>query len=277
MSENAETHIIDALGRSIALPAPPRRIVSLVPSLTEYLFAIDAGDLLVGVTDYCMRPAERVAQLPKVRGTKNPDRTLIQALQPDLVLAVKEENRERDVRAFEAMGLAVYVADINSVADAVAQLGTLAALVGRSGAAEGLLDAMRAALVAPPPAVHPRVLAFIWREPWMAIGGATYAHDLLRLCGADNVALQLGERYPRAALETFMQLDPQVILLPSEPYAFTAADRAAFAAYPRVSAVAHGRIVLCDGELLTWYGPRTVTALQMLRAQFESGRDADAA
>ncbi|MFP4436280.1 MAG: helical backbone metal receptor [Chloroflexaceae bacterium] len=258
--------LTDALGRTVPLSAPPRRIVSLVPSLTEYLFAIGVGDRLVGVTDYCIEPAAAVATLPKVRGTKNPDRELIRALQPDLLLASKEENRQRDVTAFAAANIPVYVTDIQSVAGAVAQLAALAAILEAEATAAPLLDAIRAALAEAgehPPAC--RTLTFIWRDPWMAVGSATYADDLLRLCGAENVALHLGGRYPRATLDEFMQLNPEVILLPDEPYRFTEADREVFAPFGAVPAVRAQRIHLCDGMLLTWYGPRTVAALRLLR------------
>lgn len=258
---------IDALGRAVELTAPPRRIVSLVPSLTEYLCAIGAGARLVGVTDYCLRPAARVAQLPKVRGTKNPDRALIRDLRPDLALAAREENRERDVAALTAAGIPVYVTDICTVAGALTQLADLAQLLDAEAGAAPLLAELRAALAqaaATRAARAPRrTLTFIWRDPWMAVGADTYADDLLRLCGAENVAHMLAGRYPRAPLEEFMQLAPEIILLPSEPYAFSAADRAAFAPFAAVPAVQTGRIHLCDGELLTWYGPRTAAALRV--------------
>ncbi len=258
--------ITDALGRTVPLTVPPRRIVSLVPSLTEYLFAIGAGDRLVGVTDYCIEPAAAVATLPKVRGTKNPDRRLISALRPDLLLASKEENRQRDIAAFEAANILVYVTDIQSVGEAVTQLAALAAILAADAAAAPLLDAIRIALATEEPRPPARrTLTFIWRDPWMAVGGATYADDLLRLCGARNVALEYGGRYPRATLAEFMQRAPEVILLPDEPYRFTAADRDVFAPFGAVPAVRAQHIHLCDGMLLTWYGPRTVTALRRFR------------
>ncbi len=258
--------LTDALGRTVPLNVSPRRIVSLVPSLTEYLFAIGAGDRLVGVTDYCIEPAELVATLPKVRGTKNPDREMIRALQPDLLLASKEENRQRDITTFETANIPVYVTDIRSVVGAVTQLGVLATVLEAEAAAVPLLDAIRAALVeVRTRSLTRRTLTFIWRDPWMAVGGATYADDLLRLCGAENVALHLGGRYPRATLEEFMRLGPEVILLPDEPYRFTEADRAAFAPFAKVPAAHAQRIHLCDGMLLTWYGPRTVAALRLFQ------------
>lgn len=259
--------VTDAIGRPIALAHSPRRIVSLVPSLTEYLFTIGAGERVVGVTDYCVAPAEQVAGLPKVRGTKNPNLAAIRALQPDLVLASKEENRQRDVEALAAAGIAVYVTDICAVAEAAEELAALARLLDVDAGAAPLLAELRAALAeAQCWRRRPRAtLAFIWRDPWMAVGGATYAGDLLRVCGAQNLAHALPDsRYPRASLETFMALRPELILLPDEPYAFALGDLEAFAAYPDVPAVRDGRVILLDGQLLTWYGPRTARALRVV-------------
>lgn len=255
--------ISDALGRRVALAVPPQRIISLVPSLTEYLFAVGAGARLVGITDFCSEPAALVAHLPRLRGTKNPDRAAIAALRPDLVLAAKEENRQRDVVALEQAGIPVYVTDVCSVAGALAELATLANILQ---VAAPLLDELRAAAAAVGQAGPPRarLLAFIWRDPWMVVGADTYASDLLQLCGAENLGLHLAGRYPRADLADLLALDPDVILLPDEPYAFGPADRAAFAPFASVAAVRAQRLHLCDGKLLTWYGSRTLQALQQL-------------
>ncbi len=261
--------LIDALGRSIELSAAPQRIVSLVPSLTEYLFEIGAGARVVGITDYCMSPAEHLTNMPRVGGTKNPGRARIRALQPDLVLASKEENRQHDIGSLEADGIPVYVTNIESVAGAVEQLAVLADILEVGSAAAVLLDRLREALDQEHETsgrYRPRTLAFIWRDPWMAIGRQTYAADLLRICGADNPAIQLVGRYPRAALAAFMRLDPEIILLPDEPYHFSSDDQTAFASFGPVAAVRTGRIYLCDGQLLTWYGSRTVEALRVFRA-----------
>lgn len=266
--------VTDALNRALTLHATPHRIVSLVPSLTEYLFAIGVGARLVGVTDFCIEPAAQVAHLPKLCGPKNPDRDAIRALQPDIVLASKEENRQRDVEALEAAGIPVYVTDVCSVADALAQLGAVARLLEMEHAATPLLTELETTLHTLPvqqPAEQQqprRVLAFIWRDPWMAIGTRTYANDLLRLCGGDNLALHFAGRYPRATLEAFLHLDPQVILLPNEPFQFSAQDKTTFAPFATTAAVHSGHIHLCDGKLLTWYGPRTVQALRFLSDLF---------
>lgn len=260
---DAHQVVIDEIGRQVVVPAAVQRIVSLVPSLTEWLFAIGAGARVVGVTDYCLRPETGVAQKIKLRGTKNPDRAAIMALKPDLIIANKEENRERDVQALAAAGFAVYVTDPRTVRGAIDTLERLANLVGAINGARHLLDAMRTAIERPVARKSsPRVLAAIWRDPWMAIGADTYADDLLRECGAINVAAELGGRYPRFDLEAVAQLAPDVILLPSEPYAFSQKD------VPALRLVFRGPIRFVDGELLTWYGPRLVQALHTFRAVF---------
>jgi ABC-type Fe3+-hydroxamate transport system substrate-binding protein len=255
---------VDALGRIVPLPSVPQRVVSLVPSLTEYLFAIGAGGRVVGVTEFCIEPAAQVAHLPKVRGTKNPDREQVAALCPDLVLASKEENRLRDVTLLEQIGIPVYVTDICTVAGALDQLTALASLLEAEAGAAPLLDGIRSALYEQQQQEQRRwrVLAFIWRDPWMAIGCDTYANDLLRLCGAENLALRLEGRYPRAAPEIFLQLEPDVILLPDEPYPFAFADIDVLQLAGAAHTVPAEQIHLCDGKLLTWYGPRTSAALR---------------
>jgi ABC-type Fe3+-hydroxamate transport system substrate-binding protein len=211
-----------------------------------------------------------VAQLPRVRGTKNPDREQIAALRPDLVLASKEENRLRDVQLLEQVDIPVYVTDICTVAGALDQLAALAHLLQEEAGAAPLLEGIRAALDEQQHTQHAwRVLAFIWRDPWMAIGRDTYANDLLRLCGAENLALRLEGRYPRAALEIFLQLEPDVILLPDEPYPFAFADIDVLQLAGASHAISAEQIHLCDGKLLTWYGSRTSTALRFF-GQFAS-------
>ncbi len=250
---------IDALGRTLLVPARPQRIVSLVPSITEWLFAIGLGPRVVGVTDFCIHPHQEVAPKTKVRGTKNPDRAAIIALQPDIVLANKEENRERDVVALEAAGLAVYVTETRRVFEAIATLSMLADVLGAGPTALPLLTDMRAAhqqLTATRPDMVRRVLVPIWRDPWMAVGSETYANDLLQMCGAYNVASELQGRYPRFELDQIGRLQPDIILLPSEPYGFSPDD------LPSLRSVFSGPCVFVDGELLTWYGPRIPLALQ---------------
>jgi ABC-type hemin transport system substrate-binding protein len=257
--------VVDALGRSVVLPDRVDRLVSLVPSLTEWLLAAGAGERLVGVTDWCAEPAEVTARLPKVRGTKNPDLAAVRALHPDLVVANAEENRRIDVERLQAAGVAVYVTSPVTVAGAVEELRALAAAVaGLPGAAR--IDArLRAALDAAAgraPGSGRRYACAVWRDPWMWVGTGTYAADLLRLSG--GVPVVEAARYPKLDPEEVVLLGPELVLLPSEPYPFGPADARAVAAW------SGARAVLVDGRELTWYGPRIPAALASLAARLRN-------
>jgi ABC-type Fe3+-hydroxamate transport system substrate-binding protein len=261
----ATQQVVDALNRSIEIPLTPQRIVSLVPSLTEWLFAIGLGERVCGVTDFCLRPADAVATKIKLRGTKNPDRARIIALQPDVVIANKEENRQRDVEALTAAGIPVYITDPRTVQDAIAELATLARVLGAEVAAQPLIAEMQtqyASILTRAVKTRMRVLALIWRDPWMAIGDDTFANDLLHCCGVHNAGRELGGRYPRFPLDVLPSLRLDRILLLSEPYAFGVTD------LPDLRAWYAGQINFVDGELLTWYGPRLTLALKTFSDMF---------
>lgn len=268
------------------------RIVSLVPSVTESLFDLGAGDKVVGRTDYCVYPTPEVESIPAVGGTKSPDLARILTLKPDLVIANQEENRPSDVAALQAAGIPVFVSFPRTVRAALDLLWELARLAGVHDQAATRIQALErlyAQTVAWASGVPPvRVFCPIWRDPWMTFNAATYAHDLLATCGAANVfagrsrryplAADLGQapasaasryagrdtRYPRVTLDEVAALAPDLILLPSEPYAFAEADMTAFVAYPAMPAVRDGRILLVDGSLITWHGTRLGRALRQL-------------
>jgi ABC-type Fe3+-hydroxamate transport system substrate-binding protein len=248
---------------------PPRRIVSLVPSLTEALFVLGLGGRVVGVTEWCVHPAEAVAKLPKLGGTKNPDLAAIVALAPDLVIANQEENRRRDVERLEAAGLRVWVTYPRTVSEGARLLAELAELGASPEAREAVVAPVFAALTAAErarPAEGVPVFCPVWRDPWMSVGGDTYADDLLALCGGRNVfAARGGRRYPRVTLDEIVAAAPEVVILPDEPYAFGAADVAELRRLP-VPAAQQGRIHVIDGTLLSWYGPRIGRALSLLRS-----------
>jgi ABC-type Fe3+-hydroxamate transport system substrate-binding protein len=171
-------HVVDARGTAVSLPDRVERVVSLVPSLTEWLVVAGVGERLVGVTDWCVEPAGALDGLARVRGTKNPDLTAIRGLAPDLVVANAEENRKLDVQRLEAGGLAVFVTMPTTVAGAVAELRDLAVAVGDLPGAAGL-DAELVAAVAGAyrrrPARRVRYACAVWRDPWMWLGRRTYA------------------------------------------------------------------------------------------------------
>ncbi|HKC51675.1 MAG TPA: helical backbone metal receptor [Myxococcota bacterium] len=263
----------DALGREHEFSSPPRRIVSLVPSWTETLFALGAGDAVVGATEYCVHPAERVARVPRIGGTKNPNVRAIAALGPDLVIANKEENRERDVERLEAAGLRVFVTYARGVAEAVREMRALGRIVARAGEADAIgaeVESLLAQLAERMPARRPRVVALVWRDPLMVVGGDTFASDLLACAGAHNpFAVVGGGRYPRIERGALEAAAPDVLLLPTEPYRFAQSDRRELLELD-CPAARSGRIHILEGELLSWYGPRMPRALKELSELFNA-------
>jgi ABC-type Fe3+-hydroxamate transport system substrate-binding protein len=243
----------DDLGHPLATAEPPRRVVSLVPSLTESI--ADTG-LLVGATDWCTHPAS--LDVPRVRGTKNPDLRAIAALAPDLVLANKEENRELDVCRLREAGTPVWVTDIESVDQALASLGrifTEALAVPRPA----WLDRAEALWAGPAPEPRIRVAIPIWRDPWMVVGSRTFAGDLVGRLGMANVFEDDPERYPHVEVADLDGRDDlDLVLLPDEPYVFTESDGPE--AFTRVPTA------LVSGRLLTWYGPSLLEAHAVLGA-----------
>lgn len=257
------------------LPYPPRRVISLVPSLTESLFDLDLGDRLIAVTEYCVRPESQVARLPTVGGTKNPDIARIIDLGPDLVLMNDEENRRQDADALADAGITVWATGPRTVRDAINVLWEILrvfdhpVMTPRVQAIERAADYTEAANRHQPV----RVFVPIWRDPWMTFTQDTYMHDLLRVCGGENVFAGWADpaapdsarqgRYPRIMLDDVVAQQPEVVLLPDEPYHFSDADAATFAALD-IPAAHSGRISAVDGSLLTWHGTRLGYALRDL-------------
>jgi ABC-type hemin transport system substrate-binding protein len=250
---------------------PAKRIVSLVPSVTESLFCLGLGDRIVGITDWCAHPRDRVAGLPRVGGTKNPSVRQILELEPDLVIANREENRKRIVVALRVAGVEVWVTYPRTVQDGVTLLSELAELGATPEAVESVVrpveEAVRVAAEQRPARGLP-VFCPIWKKPWMAVGGDTYVSSLLELCGGDNVFADFGDRrYPIVELDQIVAAAPEVILLPSEPYEFGPRDVLELAALT-LPAARNGRIHLIDGTLVSWYGPRIEPAIATIRTLF---------
>ena len=254
----------------------PARIVSLVPSLTEACFDLGLGDRVVGVTDWCVHPADLLSGLPRVGGTKNPDLETIVGLAPDLVIANREENTQRTVESLEANGLRVWVTYPRTVAEGVQLLRELAELSPARSVAERVAGAVESAFDAAhrsQPSERARVFCPVWRSPWMSVGADTYAADLLWLCGGANVFSDRADRrYPRVELTAVTAAAPDVVLLPDEPYAFGPRDVAELAAL-EIPAARDGRIHLIDGTWVSWYGPRIAVAIEGLRPLLAASPD----
>jgi ABC-type Fe3+-hydroxamate transport system substrate-binding protein len=270
--------VTDALNRTISLQQRPRRIVSLVPSVTESLAELGCAESLVAVTTFCARPDSVVAPLRKIGGTKNPDVEMIAELRPDLVIANKEENRSEDVEALIDAGLTVYVGYPRTAREAINELENLAALATVAPNSARVVSTVRDAiereetLNATRPVV--RVFCPIWRNPYMAVGGETFAGDLLRLAGGVNVfeSHPSGGRYPQVTVEEIVAAAPDIVLLPNEPYRFTQRHRDELLALRGVPAVSAERVFLIDGQLITWHGPRIGEALREIEQLLDTAR-----
>ena len=227
------------------------RIVSLVPSSTETLLALGAE--VIACTRFCGQP-----DLRHVGGTKNPDLDAIVALRPDVVVMDREENRIEDHDALVEAGVRVFVSDVRTVDDAIALVGDLTELTHAPDDTYTTCQAHRArrSLTG-----LERRTAFvpIWRRPWMSIAGGTYGASLLGLLGIDVVTADLADPYPTVELEDIAALRPDLVLVPSEPYAFTQQHLDELAV-----AIPSARVVRIDGQDLFWWGARTPGAIERL-------------
>lgn len=252
----------------------PQRIVCLCPSLTEALFDMGAGPRVVGVTDWCVHPEGEVERCLRVGGTKTPHLDLIFPLNPDLVVVNEEENRLDDVEAIAARGIEVFNTFPKTVLDAAATMRAMGARVGCAEAGERIareIEAEREKLLGAAEGRKPVRFAYlIWRRPYMTVNRDTFVHDLLTLAGAQNLFADLSDRYPRITAEQLFTARPDAILLPTEPYMFTAPHQAEVCAD---SGLPPDRVPLVDGELLTWYGSRTPKGLRYAGELLERQRN----
>lgn len=242
----------DDLGHDVDVPTEARRVVSLVPSITEGLAAARPG-AVVGATEWCTHPPS--LDVVRVRGTKNPDRAAVEALRPDLVVANQEENRELDVQRLRDAGVPVWVTRIETLDEALTSMTRLFVEALAWGEPDWLAQA-RDAWAGPAPVTRGRVVVPVWRDPWMVVGPRTFTADLLRRLGWEvstgRGAADGSERYPHVEPADVDTPDVDLVLLPDEPYVFGPDDG------PEAFTSAPTRLV--SGRLLTWYGPSLVEA-----------------
>lgn len=257
----------DALDRTVSLPAPPERIVSLVPSQTELLADLGLGARVVGITRFCVRPEGWRQAKAIVGGTKQVDVDRVEALSPDFILANHEENTPEDVDALSDIA-PVYVTDVPTVEAARAMIHTVGRLTDRTARATDLADTIArrfAALGDFPPL---RAAYLIWRDPFMTVGHDTIIHDIMARGGFAN-AFGDRTRYPEVTLDDLVAADPDVLLLPDEPFPFPAKDK--FSADLR-AALPETPVHFVDGQAFSWYGSRLIETpayLEALRAEMD--------
>ncbi|WP_406728377.1 helical backbone metal receptor [Streptomyces sp. GD-15H] len=239
----------------------PARIVSLVPSLTEAV-ALSAPGALVGATDWCTHPAD--LDVVRIGGTKNPKVERIAALAPDLVIANEEENRPPDLADLRAAGLEVLVTEVRTLPQAFGELARVLTACGVNARPRWLDDAEAAWDAVASPATRRTAVVPVWRRPWMVLGRDTFAGDLLSRLGVDHLYADHRERYPRVPVDALRAAAPDLVVLPDEPYRFTADDGPD--AFPGVPCA------LIGGRFLTWYGPSLAEAATVLPRELRAAR-----
>lgn len=283
--------------KSLIYTHPPERVISLVPSITESLFDLGFGAAVVGITDYCIHPIEQLKNMPRVGGPKTPDTQAILALKPDLVAANMEENPLDIVEELEAAGVKVWVTFPKTIRQSLDVLWLLVGLF-QSRPAAIRLETLELTVEWAESALEDRkswrYFCPIWQDEtgWMTINSQTYVNDVLRIMGGQNVFADRNFhnppgneaatfvqpvtegnqpiRYPHVTLMDILNAAPEVIILPSEPYAFGGSDLEQFNhLFPDIPAVQQGRIRCIDGSLITWHGTRLARALRELPYLFE--------
>lgn len=237
----------DQLLRKIEIPFPPQRIISLVPSQTELLFDLGLASKIVGITKFCVHPAEALKTKCIVGGTKNFWFDVIDQLKPDLIIGNKEENYEDGILQLKAH-YPVWMSDVNDLETALDMLRGIAAITGTQRVGAKLVKNIQSAFDGLTLFQRKRVLYLIW-HPWMAVGTNTFIHSMLSLLGLDNVVDQC--RYPELTDENIQQLNPDIVVLSSEPFPFKQKhDSQLKKLLPDI------RVVPVDGEMFSWYGSR---------------------
>jgi iron complex transport system substrate-binding protein len=254
----------DMLGRSLTLPAPPERIVSLDPSVTELIFAIGGGARLAGVTDYCDYPAAARAK-PRVGDLVAPNLESIIALRPDLVIATTEGNSQETVAALERLGVRVYLTTASRLGDVVALIERIGELTGRVAAAAALRDRLERRVEAVRRAVaglpRPRVLYVLWPDPLLVPGRGTLLGELIAVAGGESVTASDPTVYPRLSLEAVVARRPDVVIVADHGGGAPAERWNALGALPAARA---GRMYSVDGNLLHRHGPRIADGVEAL-------------
>lgn len=246
---------IDQIGHSITLTQAPQRIVSLVPSQTEYLFDLGLNDRIVGITKFCVHPAEARRTKTIVGGTKNLHHERIAALQPDLIIANKEENTAEDIYQLQRH-YPVWTSDIITLEDSYQMMRSLAELTDTTALGATWIERIQRGFAQLNITQQRRALYFIWAKPWMVAGPSTFIHQLMQCAGFANAAAEFADpRYPEVQAEDVAASDAEYLLLSSEPFPFGEDHRAEMQAlFPTK------KVILVDGEMFSWYGSRMASA-----------------
>jgi iron complex transport system substrate-binding protein len=269
----AQVTLLDDLHRQVTLQRPATRIVSLAPSITESLFAIGAGDQVVGVTDYCNFPPQ-VRSCHRVGGMINPSIEAIVGLSPDLIIVSMEGNQRQDFTTLTGLKIPVFVTNprtLEGINQSLRQLGTL---TGRTREAAKLVDTLSrrtAQLLAAGNNRRTPTILFVSVQPLMAVGARTFLNELVTAAGGDNLAAASGLTYPSLSREMVLTEDPEVMLITSDAIDSTESITALYPEWTQLSAVRSGHVYRINPDIVSRPGPRAVDGLAMLISYFRTG------
>ncbi len=255
----------DQLNRKIHLDAPPKRIISLVPSQTELLYDLGLREEVVGITKFCIHPEEWFRSKTRVGGTKQYHIDRIAALQPDLIIGNKEENEKAQIENLMQQ-YPVWMSDIYTIEDALQMIVQIGEVVQKKEVATQLAQETRNALQTLPSAEGLRVAYFIWRNPYMVAAKNTFIHEMLEACGFQNCFSEQ-QRYPEIDIATLQATAPDIVFLSSEPYPFKKQH-----ILELQKSLPDTHICLVDGEVFSWYGSRLLKSRAYLRRLIEESR-----
>jgi len=252
MPQNDHITQTDQLGRNIEIPFPPKRIVSVVPSQTELLFDLGVGDSVVGTTWFCVHPEDARKKTP-VGGTKNLKLEKIASQHPDLILANKEENNQQQIE-WLAERFPVWISDIRTLEDAIEMIRNAGEMTGKKDEANDIIFRIKASLQIDFPIHAKRTLYLIWKDPYMSTGTDTFISSVMKHLGFINV-IATETRYPELSIEDIKLLNPELVMLSSEPFPFKEKHIRELK-----NILPDTKVVLVNGEMFSWYGSRLIEA-----------------
>ena len=255
---------VDQIGNIVSIPHSPSRIVSLVPSQTELLFDLGLDKEVAGITKFCVHPDALMAKKKKVGGTKNFWFDVIDQINPDLIIGNKEENYEEGIKQLQ-LKYPVWISDIITLDDALDMITAVAEMTRKESEGLKIVSDIQSAFNSVVTTQKRRALYLIWHEPWMGVGGQTFIHSMLEKAGFINV-LENCNRYPELTETHIQELNPEVVLLSSEPFPFNEAHVAEMR-----NILPNAKIKLVDGEIFSWYGSRLIKVPAYFNGLFASG------
>jgi ABC-type Fe3+-hydroxamate transport system substrate-binding protein len=255
----AKRRCIDQMGRALEFEHTPRRLVSLVPSITEFMYDLVPESHVLGTTNFCVHPRGKIDSSIRIGGTKNVKTDRVRSLKPDLIIGSKEENVREQVEDL-AKDIPVWMTDVKDIKEALEMMQQLGDVLDNKQVAASITHEIAGGMNKLPE-VKKRVLYLIWRKPFMAAGNDTFIHDMLLHLQMDNVIQS--PRYPALKPVDIQHLQPELILLSSEPYPFSEKH------IPELKQLCpHAEVRLTNGEMYSWYGSRMRLAPAYFREFF---------